>query len=100
MLISITAIIASIVGGLSALISAYFSGFLSLQKEKNSYNIAANEQAFKLYKSLVESLSKDIEMMKISYDKIENNYILCREENARLKENIKFLENKILEFKK
>ncbi len=63
----------------------------SLDKDKqiSEFRISENEQAFKMYRELFESVKKDVLRLTEDINKLEQEHLKCREENASLKSEMR-----------
>lgn len=57
---------------------------LSEKKQQSELIIAANEQAVRFYKDIVEALRQDIQALRREMEEQEKRYLQTREENVRL----------------
>lgn len=62
---------------------------LKEEKQTKELRISENEQAFKIYKDLVDGLRKDIEKMSEDMEKLEQEHLRCREDNAANKAELR-----------
>lgn len=68
---------------------------LAKNKQATEIRISENEQAFKIYRDLVETLTRNVKDMTIDLNKLETDHLNCREENANLRGDIKVLRQEI-----
>lgn len=54
-------------------------------KTTSETRLAENEQAFKIYKDLVETLKKNMDSLTIDIRNLENQYLEAKKENAELR---------------
>jgi len=73
---------------------------IATDKQKNDTRMAENEQAFKIYKDLLDNLRKDVAKMTDDMAKLEDERLKYREENAGLKAEIRALQRELDELKK
>jgi len=85
-------LIGAIIGGLVVLVPVVIKGVVDLRGSKSSENqqnhtqkISENEQAFTIYKNLVENLQKNVTQLSTDMLALEKEYILVREQNAELR---------------
>ena len=64
-------------------------------KLKTELRISENEQAFKIYKDLLDNLRKDVSKMTDDMSKLEDERLKYREENASLKAEIRAMQREI-----
>jgi len=93
-------IIGAVATAISMLLGVGLKHFLDLRKQKDDYNLTANQQAFLFYKNLVDTLQKQAQELIKDSNKLESEYISTREMNAELKSEIKHLKEKIDELQK
>lgn len=55
------------------------------RKQKSESTLSANDQAFLVYKSLVETLQKNVSQINTDMNKLEQEFLLCRENNVELR---------------
>jgi septal ring factor EnvC (AmiA/AmiB activator) len=68
---------------------------LAKDKQAAELKLTETEQAFKIYKEIVDSLKQDMTKLNTSMEAMEHQHLECREENAKLNGKIALLENKI-----
>lgn len=79
-------------GGIIGAAGALFGVLAKYDKDRMDY-------LFAQYKATVDRVRKEHEEDRVQLDKTEAGYMLCREENAQLKERIVGLEREIAEMK-
>lgn len=62
---------------------------LDLNKQSSDIRISENEQAFKIYKDLLDNLRIDVQKMTNDMNRLEEEHLKCREENAALKAEVR-----------
>jgi len=105
----------AIIGTITGIVGAFFGAFgkwlldwkkdrhkddLDKDGQEHHQKLDNNDQAFTLYKSLVESLTKELESIKTKTEALEDNYIKTKVENASLLTENKFLRERISELVK
>lgn len=88
---SIDLVIGAAATGLVAIIGALIKGKLDFKKQNSIEVISNNDQAFLLYKSMVVNLQEQISNIQKDTNKLEAEHMICREKNAELKLEIKYL---------
>lgn len=68
-------------------------------KQGSEIKISENEQAFKIYKDLVDILRQDVKKMTEDMSRLEADYLKAREENATLRAENKNFQAEIDELK-
>ena len=58
--------------------------FIDRKQQDNSQIIALNDQAFKIYKGIVDDLQENLIQVHERFKDIDTQHIRCREENAKL----------------
>lgn len=72
---------------------------LDENKQGSEIKISENEQAFKIYKDLVDILRQDVKKMTDDMNRLEGDYLKAREENATLRAENKNFQTEINELK-
>ena len=85
-------LIGAISGAIVVVTGALAKWVIDLRKERQSSSIQSNEQALLFYKSLVETLQKQVQDITIQVDELEEEHIKTREENATLRAKLSYLE--------
>lgn len=78
-------IIGSIGTVLIGLLAAGAKALIDYKKSNTTNNLSANEQAFIVYKELVENLQKDLIRINKNLKELEKEYLSCRECNVELR---------------
>lgn len=84
-----------IIGVVGAITGALTTLFIKVKRENNKQDLAENEQAFALYKSLVETLGASVNKLELRIIEIEKQNLICEKENVRLKALIELLQAKV-----
>ncbi len=71
------------------IIERSFSMWNASKKERHEESLAANDQAMKVYGALVKSLQEQIKQVRVDADKLEAEYMTCRENNVELRSELK-----------
>ncbi len=62
---------------------------LDEDKQDRDIRMNENEQAFKIYRELVDTLKKDVSKLSVDLATLERERLSCREENAQLKAELR-----------
>ena len=81
--------------GIVLIIKEVVSSFITAKKEIHAQDLSSNEQAFTLYKKLVETLQTNVTQLTADMTKLEQEHLTCREEAVALKMNLNFLRDKL-----
>lgn len=68
---------------------------LADKKQSTELRLAENEQAFKIYKELLDRLRDDVSKMTQDMNKLEQEHLHCREENATVKTELRLQSKEI-----
>jgi len=77
-------------------VNQHRQGFISVKKSETENQIAQNEQAVKIYNSVIEQIRKDVESLEKKCEELEKQYLTTREENAQLKAELFNLKSMIV----
>lgn len=93
-------LVALVAGGVGKWILDAFAqhrqGMIIVKKSDTDNQIAQNEQAVKIYNSVIEQIRKDVETLEKKCDELEKQYLAAREENAFLKAELNNLKNLVV----
>lgn len=94
-------LIGAVIGGLVTLIGGYISGFFKAKTDvaikKEDSTLSANDQAFMMFKNLVNTIQKELDETNEDLSKLSQINIELREQRVEDKFTIKALQKENLE---
>lgn len=66
------------------------------EQQLSTIKIAENEQAFQIFKHIVDELQENVHTLNEGMKRSEKQHLECRQENAELKGRIQLVEDKII----